>query len=92
MPITPHNILKHELIGLQCRVLKSRNSRQEGISGTVVDETKNMLVIENGKNLRVAKAGAELIFTLASGRKMKISGSLLVARPENRIKMKLKKW
>ncbi len=93
MPITPRNILRHELIGLRCGVLESRNRKQEGISGTVVDETKNIITIEkNGKANKIAKHDAEFVFTLPGGKNVKVSGSLLVARPENRIKTKLRKW
>lgn len=91
--ITPRNIIRHELIGLECSVLKSMNRKQEWIMGTVVDETRNTLVImKNEKPLKVAKDGAEFVFTLPDGKKAKVSGTLLVARPENRIKMKLRKW
>lgn len=93
MPITPHNIARHELIGLECAVLKSGNMKQEGIRGTVADETRNTIAImKNEKIAKVAKAGAEFAFTLPSGKRVKVEGSLLVARPENRIKMKLRKW
>lgn len=91
--LTPRNILKHELMGLHCRILKSRNRKQEGIAGTVVDETKNIIVIEkNGKANKIAKDGAEFVFMLPHGKSVKVSGSLIVARPENRIKIRLRKW
>ncbi len=93
MPITPHNVMRHELIGLQCGVLKSRNKRQEEISGTVADETRNtIMIMRNEKISKVAKAGAEFVFTLPDGRKVKVSGSLILARPESRIRIKLRKW
>ena len=108
--ITPRNIARHELIGLECAVLKSKNMKQEGIRGTVVDETRNTIVImKNEKIAKVAKAGAEFVFTLPDGKthgnkvsggaenrrfscKVKVSGQLLAARPENRIRTKLKRW
>ncbi len=91
--LTPRNIARHELIGLECIVLKSRNKKQEGLNGIVADETKNTIVImQNGKISKIAKAGAEFVFTLPSGKKVKVSGQLLVARPENRIRAKLRKW
>jgi len=91
--ITPRNIARHELIGLECAVLKSRNAKQEGLRGTVADETRNTIAImKNEKIAKVAKAGAEFVFTLPDGKKVKVEGSLLVARPENRIRTKLKRW
>ncbi|MFZ3078031.1 MAG: ribonuclease P protein component 1 [Candidatus Aenigmatarchaeota archaeon] len=93
MPITPRNVLRHELIGLECAVLKSGNAKQEGISGIIVDETRNTIAImKNGKAAKIAKAGAEFVFALPDGKKVKVSGQLLVARPENRIRTKLKRW
>ena len=44
--ITPKNLVKHELIGLEAEVAGSTNKFSIGISGLVVDETKNTLSIE----------------------------------------------
>ncbi len=91
--LTPRNIVRHELIGLECTVLRSKNKRQEGISGTVADETKNTIIImKDGKAAKIAKSDAEFVFTLPDGKNVKVIGSMLVARPENRIRTKLKKW
>lgn len=93
MPITPWNILRHEIIGLECMVLKSKNKALEGIVGTVVDETKNMITIrKNGKFLRIPKKYSEFVFILPGGKKVKINGSMFLVRPENRIRLKFKKW
>lgn len=93
MSITPHNIMRHELIGLKCEVSKSKNAKQEGLRGAVADETKNTITImKNEKIAKIAKAGAEFVFTLPDGKKVKVSGSLISARPESRIKIKLRKW
>ncbi|MBS3134358.1 ribonuclease P protein subunit [Candidatus Woesearchaeota archaeon] len=43
-----------ELIGSVIEVIKSRNPALIGIKGKVIDETKNMIVIED-KNERVKK-------------------------------------
>jgi len=91
--LTPRNIARHELIGLECAVLKSRNKKQEGLNGIVADETKNtIIIVKNGKAAKIAKSGAEFIFTLPGGKKVKVSGPLISARPENRIRIKLRKW
>ncbi len=50
------NIVLNELIGLKVRVLRSLDKKQRGLSGTVIDETKNTLVIETGHGTkRLAK-------------------------------------
>jgi len=46
MPITPENIVRHELIGLRVKVEKSADKTIEKIAGKVVDESYNMLKIE----------------------------------------------
>ncbi len=90
--ITPENVLRHELIGLRCKVVSARNKSQVGIEGHVVDETRKMLTIETKKGLRnVAKESS--VFQLAiPHHTVEVSGSHLVAKPEDRIKKKLAEW
>jgi len=91
--ITPKNILHHELTGLFLEVVYSANHSQQGFSGTVVDETRQTLTIDTGhgeKNL--AKDQCIFLFTLPSGERVRVEGSLLVARPEDRIKKRPAKW
>ena len=87
MKINPHNILQHELIGLRTEVEDSTNKVVEGLFGTVVDETRNMLVIKNasGKDKKIAKAGTTFVFELPEV-KVRLRGDMLVSRPEDRIK------
>ncbi len=90
MPITPENLPRHELIGLEAEVLESTDENQIGISGEVLDETQNMLRIEDRK---VEKENCVFRFTLPDGEKVKIDGKLLAKRPEDRVGMKLPgKW
>jgi ribonuclease P protein subunit POP4 len=91
--ITAKNLVKHELIGLQIKVTKSTNKSQEMIGGMVVDETKSMLKIETKNGIKgIAKKTSEFIFTIPSGKKVKVDGKKIFARPEDRIKLKVKKW
>jgi len=91
--ITPENLVRHELIGLEVRVVWSRNPSQIGISGRVVDETRQMLSIETKRGVKnIAKDQAVFSFHLPSGEWVRVDGKLLVARPEDRIKKKLKRW
>jgi len=87
MKINPHNILQHELIGLRTEVEDSTNKVVEGLFGTVVDETRNMLVIKNasGKDKKIPKAGTTFVFELPEA-KVRLRGDMLVSRPEDRIK------
>jgi ribonuclease P protein subunit POP4 len=91
--ISARNLIRHELIGLYVEVAKSSNMSQKGIKGMIVDETKNTLTIEAGNGLkRIQKKGSEFIFKIPDGRKVKVDGKKIIARPEDRIKLKVKKW
>lgn len=105
MEILPSNLIFHELIGLEVKVNNSTNPSLIGIRGRVINETKNMLVIENSESreLKIPKADSEFIFRVPAelsekGRRsdtfVKIQGNLLLSQPENRIKniKKLRKW
>ena len=86
------NILRHELIGLQCEVLKAKNPDNVGIKGKIIDETMKMLVIkQDDEKKKIIKAKS--IFRIAlNDQKVDIEGDYLVARPEDRIKKKFSKW
>lgn len=91
--ITPKNIIRHELIGLHAAVAKSSNRSCIGISGKVVNETKNLITIKTEKGeKKIQKENTEFIFMLPSGAKVKVDGSQLAVKPEDRIKLKTKKW
>ncbi len=91
--ITPQNIIRHELIGLTLKVVRARNSAIKGIRGVVVDETRNMLTINarRGK-VMVPKNTATFRFDLPGGILVDVDGERLVARPENRLKTKVRRW
>lgn len=82
------NILLHELIGLQCEVIEAANKDQIGIKGKIIDETLKTI---NISDKRVFKTGS-VFRVLLNGKRVDIDGNYLVARPEDRIKKKLKKW
>ena len=93
MPITPYNLVRHELIGLKVKVEQSSNKPQKGLTGKVVDETFKMLKIETKKGEKsIPKDIAIFIFTLPNGTKVQVDGKILIGRPEDRIKKKLPRW
>ena len=77
--ITPKNVLKHELIGLKVRVDKSKNKNLIGLTGEVVDETRNMLILGDGRKLIKENITIEMNGTV-------LDGKGIIGRPENRIK------
>lgn len=81
MAITPENITRHELIGLQAEVTRCTDSQKEGISGEVLDETRETLNID-GKT--VIKQNCRFLFELPNGEEVEIDGEQIKARPEDR--------
>jgi ribonuclease P protein subunit POP4 len=91
--ISAKNLIRHELIGLQVEVAESDNVSQTGTKGLVVDETKNLLTIETSEGLKkIQKKGSKFIFKIPDGKRVKVDGKRIVKRPEDRIKLKVKKW
>ncbi len=67
MKLTPQNIINHELIGIDTKVVDSTNSSLIGIEGRIVDETKNILKIETDVQVKtVPKSCSSFIFTIPS--------------------------
>ena len=91
--ITPGNLVRHELVGLEVKVVKSSNPSQVGLSGRVVDETRNILMIETPSGVKsLPKESCTFLFRLPSREQVRVDGKLLLARPEDRVKKKLRKW
>lgn len=87
--ITGKNILRHELIGLGVQVVRSTDPSLAGVSGTVVDETKNSFVLArttDGKRLRIGKAGCAFSFSLPGGGCAQVDGNNIAFKPEDRVK------
>ncbi|MFP4633679.1 MAG: ribonuclease P protein component 1 [Candidatus Aenigmatarchaeota archaeon] len=87
------NLPRHELIGLEVRVMESENEVEEGIQGKVIDEGKSVLKVEHEDDEKtLAKKGRVFNFKLPSNEEVKVEGDVLEGRPEERIKKKLRKW
>lgn len=72
---------RHVLIGKEIVVVHSTNPSDLCIRGRVVDETQNMIQVENGELKWLIKKN---VVVLLNGQK--IDGKELVGRPEARIK------
>jgi len=91
--ITPRNILRHELIGLNVKVLEALNPNINGIRGIVVDETRNTLAIEDANGTAtIPKEIATFRFSLPTGIVVDVDGGRLISRPENRLKLRARRW
>ncbi len=76
-------IFRGEIIGKKIEVIKSSNKSLVGLSGKVVDETKNMIIFDSGKMIQKESVWINVM----DGKKtFEIDGRLLIAKPEDRLK------
>ncbi|QHK16855.1 MAG: RNase P/RNase MRP subunit p29 [Methanomassiliicoccales archaeon Mx-03] len=78
-----NRFVRTELIGLDVEVLSEPFS---GVSGKVVDETKNTFTIESAGTERMVPKPGNVFRFAYEGRTIDISGSEIMHRPEDRIK------
>ncbi|MFA5346814.1 MAG: ribonuclease P protein subunit [Methanoregula sp.] len=90
--ITPQNVLRHEMIGLDVLVSGAANPLHRGLSGHIIDETKNLLVIETSQGVkRIPKIHSRFQLNLPGSGLVEIDGSVMVMAPEKRINLHEKK-
>lgn len=90
MMITKKNLLYSTFIGLPVEVINSSQRKLIGLKGTVVDETKNLIVIEkegeSRKEVKVPKVSATFRFTVENGEAVDVDGRSIAFRPHERPK------
>jgi len=96
--ITPAELPFHEWIGRFVKVDSSCDPTLNGLSGKIIDETRNTVIIETDSSNKsgsikiVPKAGTVFVFELErisqTGRNIsvKIDGNITLSQPQNRIK------
>jgi len=85
-------ILQRELIGLEVKVMKAINPHYIGISGRVIDETRETVtVLDHGKEKTLVKRLTTFQLTLPDGTILEVDGKALVGRTEDRVKGLLKR-
>ena len=83
--ITRQNILQHELVGLVATVVNSTNSDMIGISGCIIDETKNTLILDTRSGHKcIPKSICDLEFSNDTIQTI-INGAKIQKRPFDRI-------
>ena len=89
--LKPENLPMHELNGLKVRVSKSKDANKKSLQGRILRETKKTFEIETRTGVKkTAKRECEFEFEV-QGKRVRIEGRLLEARPEDRIKIFAKK-
>jgi len=89
--VTP-DIIRYEFIGTEAKVVKSTNPYSVGIKGKVLDETRNTFtILHNGERKMVIKETSVFHFKFPDGTVVEIDGKLLVGRPEDRLKKRVRR-
>ncbi|MGV8176283.1 MAG: ribonuclease P protein component 1 [Candidatus Bilamarchaeaceae archaeon] len=80
--------MAHTLVGLEAEVVKSSARQNTGLRGKVVDETKNLVVLETPEgDKRVPKASSVFRFFLGKGEgHTDVEGKKMMFRPVERAK------
>lgn len=94
MKITPANVTKHELVGLQAHIIASKDPSQECQRGIIVGESKKMLYLKTSDDeKKIPKEICTFDLTLPDGITVRVNGSLLNGRPEDRMKRRIgRRW
>ena len=83
---SPENLHAHEIIGLGAKIVESTDPTLKGVSGTVVFETRNTILIRTNTTVKqIAKKAARMIEITTHYGVCFISGSSMIGRPEDRI-------
>ena len=91
MKVSPA-IIQGEFIGLDAKIAKSIQPHNVGLKGKIIDETRNTFIIaQNGKKKTIIKNTAVFHFTLHDNTVVEIDGKLLVGRPEDRVKKRIRR-
>ena len=85
MALTPETLARHELVGLDVRIVAASNPDLVDLAGEVVTETTSTLGIErDGRVRHVPKDSATFEWTLPSGAVVETDGNALLSRPARR--------
>ena len=80
------NVLRHEFIGVKIEITDSKNKSLIGLEGKIVNETKNMFIIETKSTTKKIIKNQIKMKLKFKNKTVEIDGKKLVGAPENRIK------
>ncbi len=82
---SPDNVLVHEIIGLDARIVESTDPTITGVHGQIVFETRNTISIRTDSSIKqIAKKTAKKIEVKTHSGACFISGLSLIGKPEDR--------
>lgn len=86
------SIVQDEFLGLELTVVKSLNYSNVGITGKLVNETRNTFtILQNGKQKVLVKDTSVFGFKMTDQTVVEIDGKAIMGRPEDRIKKRLRR-
>ena len=86
--ISPENITRHELIGLETSIVESNNLLVVGLHGKIIDETKSMLIIKTQTGVKnIPKENSVWRFDL-DGVSTTVNGTAIAKRSYERMGVK----
>lgn len=88
MEINKKKLAKSELIGLNVKVVGCDNPSNEGINGKIINETKNIIVVETKEQQKKLVKDQCVFEFIINNEKIKIQGKSINKRPEERIKQR----
>ena len=87
--ITHENILSHELIGLRTKITNSSNTHYVGLTGTIIDETKSMFILNTKKGNKMISKNQNTWKLIFGKNEFDLHGSLIEKRSFDRLGAKL---
>jgi len=87
--ITPQNILLHEFVGLETKIIESTNLQIIGLNGKIIEDTKSMFSIETTDGTKkIPKRHSKWRFSLQDSH-VDLEGEKISKRPQDRLRGKL---
>ncbi len=91
MKVTP-DIISYEFIGTEAKIAQSKNRDCKGIRGKIIDETRNTFtILRENRPKKIIKDSSFFHFKFSDGTVVEIDGKLLVGRPEDRLKKRVRR-
>ncbi len=80
-------MLQKELIGKKVKVISAANKSLENLQGVIIDETKFLFHIQTSKGIKKIPKKGTMFQITEKDKEIEVKGDLLVATPEDRIKL-----
>jgi ribonuclease P protein subunit POP4 len=91
MNVSP-DIVRHEFVGTQAKVVRSCHQGNVGISGRIINETRNTFTLQHGGERKVMiKDSCVFHFSFVDRTTVEIDGTILRGRPEERLKKAIRR-